>query len=374
MDSQFIPLGKFIRNAIKIFVQYSYGMDNRRGIVGRCHGCSFCDVISVKNIFSAWKEFSYGKKSNKGVAKFELNLEDNLFRLHDELTAGEFKLHPYKVCIVQDPKRRVIHIASVRDRILFHAIYRKLYHLFDSMFIHDVYSSRVQKGTHAGINRLEVFLRKVSKNYSQPAFVLKCDIRKFFDTIDQNILINLISKQVTDVKLLNLIEKIIESFAHTVGKGVPLGNVTSQLFANIYMNPFDQFIKHILKIKYYIRYCDDFVIVDSRECVLRSLIPIISNFVKNELKLDLHPRKTEIRKLNQGSDFLGSVSLPHYRVLRTSTKNRMLKNIINIRSKYEQGLVSKDKFVNTVSSYLGMLKHCKGKVIKNKIKRILLNN
>lgn len=353
-------------------MQYSYGMDNRGGIVGGFHGCDFCDVISVRNIFSAWKEFSHGKKSNKGVAKFELNLEDHLFKLHDELTAGEFKLHPYKVCVVQDPKRRVIHIASVRDRILFHAIYRKLYHLFDPIFIHDVYSSRVEKGTHAGINRLEVFLRKVSKNYSQPTFVLKCDIRKFFDTIDQNILINLISKKVVDIRLLNLIKKIIESFAHTPGKGVPLGNVTSQLFANIYMNSFDHFIKYRLKMKYYIRYCDDFVIVDSRECVLKSLIPIISNFIKNELKLDLHPRKTEIRKLNQGSDFLGYVLLPHHRVLRTSTKNRMLKNISNIKSRYEQGLVSESRFTNTVSSYLGMLKHCKGEMIKNKIKQMIV--
>lgn len=351
-------------------MQYSYSMDNRRGIVGRRHGCDFCDVVSIKNIFLAWEEFSQGKKSNKGVANFELNLEDHLFKLHNELATGRFKLHPYKVCIVQDPKRRVIHIASVRDRVLFHAIYRKLYHLFDSRFVHDIYSSRTQKGTHAGIKRLEVFLRKISKNYSQPAFVLKCDIRKFFDSIDHNILINFISKQVIDIKLLNLIKEIIESFDYTPGKGIPLGNVTSQLFANIYMNSFDQFVKHQLKMRCYIRYCDDFVIVNENEQVLKDLIPKIFDFIKNNLKLDLHPRKTEIRKINQGSDFLGYVSLPHYRVIRTSTKNRMFKKISGINYKYKQGLVNEDRFINNISSYLGMLKHCKSEKILGQIERI----
>ncbi len=337
---------------------------------GGHHSCDFCDVISVENIFLAWEEFSQGKKSNKGVANFELNLEDHLFKMHDELVTGKFKLHPYKVCIIQDPKRRVIHIASVRDRVLFHAIYRKLYHVFDPLFIHSVYSSRIQKGTHAGIDRLEVFLRKVSKNYSQTAFILKCDIRKFFDTVDHHILINLISKHITDNRLLNLIKEIIESFNHTPGRGIPLGNVTSQLFANIYMNSFDQFVKHELKMKYYIRYCDDFVIIDESEQVLKNLIPKIFNFIKDNLKLDLHPRKTEIRKIRQGSDFLGYVSLPHYRILRTSTKNRMLRRISNIKSQYEQGLVSENRFVNTISSYLGILKHCKSEKVLGQIERI----
>lgn len=293
-----------------------------------------------------------------------------MFRLHNELITGRFNLHPYKVSIIQDPKRRVIHIASVRDRILFHAIYRKLYHVFDPSFIYDVYSSRVQKGTHAGINRLEVFLRKVSKNYSQPVFVLKCDIRKFFDSVDHSVLIDLVAKQIIDNKLLNLIKLVIESFNHSPGKGLPLGNVTSQLFSNVYLNEFDQFVKHKLKVKYYIRYCDDFVIVDCRESVLKGLIPIISNFIKNELKLDLHPRKTEIRKIHQGCDFLGYILLLHYRILRTSTKNRILKNISNIKSKYEQGLVSESRFTNTISSYLGILNHCKSEMILDQIERI----
>jgi retron-type reverse transcriptase len=318
----------------------------------------------------AWREFSKNKRSNKGAANFELNLEDHLFKLHNELITNEFRLHPYKVCIIQDPKRRVIHIASIRDRVLFHAIYRKLYHVFDPSFIYDVYSSRTQKGTHAGINRLEVFLRKASKNYSQPTFVLKCDIRKFFDSVDHRILIDLISKHITDGRLLNLIKEIIESFNHTPEKGIPLGNVTSQLFANIYMNIFDQFIKHKLKIKYYIRYCDDFVIINNRELDLKSIIPKISCFLQNELKLDLHPQKTEIRKIAIGGDFLGYVLFPYYRILRTSTKNRMFRKMTDVRFQYEQGSINEGKFTNTISSYLGMLKHCKGEKISSQIERI----
>ncbi len=318
---------------------------------GGIHSNDFCGLINIDDLFIAWKAFRKGKRSKAEVAEFELNLEENIFTLHDDLISGKLKLDPYIAFYVQDPKLRRIHKASVRDRVLYQAVYQKLYPLFDPSFIHDSYSSRDGKGTHRGVKRFEEFARKATRNYSHNAFALKCDIRKFFDSIDHAILLNLIRKKCKDHFLISLISKIISSFEAASGKGLPLGNVTSQIFANIYMNKLDQFVKHTLMAKYYIRYCDDFVIIDESKEKLESYISRLSEFLKNDLSLELHPRKISIRKISQGIDFLGYVSLPYYRVLRTKTKRRMLKRICE----------------KNLSSYLGMLTHCKSLQIRKAI-------
>jgi len=322
---------------------------------GGLHGIDFRDVISIENLFEAWREFARGKRSKKDVITFELKLEDNIFRLHEDLKLNIWKPDSYTVFYVQDPKLRVIHKATVRDRVLYQAVYRSLYQTFDPGFIHDVYSSRDRKGTHAGVDRFEDFARKVTGNHTRSAFALKCDIRKFFDSIDHGILFDLICRKISDESLVRLIFQIIDSFHHTPGKGLPLGNVTSQLFANIYMNEFDQFVKHRLKVKYYIRYCDDFVILNTDRALLKGDVGRIKSFLSEKLKLDLHPRKVEIRKLIQGIDFLGYVSLPHYRVLRTRTRRRMLKKLRG------------NKDPQVLASYLGMLSHCSGRKIESQL-------
>ncbi len=318
---------------------------------GGRHSCNFYDVISIDNLFYAWKKFRKGKRSKIDVAQFELNLEDNIFKLHEDLISGKWKPDPYIAFYIQDPKLRRIHKASVRDRVLYQAVYQYLYKVFDSGFIHDSYSSRNMKGTHRGVKRFDEFARKATDNYSNRAFTLKCDIRKFFDSIDHNILLNLIKKKCSDGELSNLIKKIILSFENINNKGLPLGNVTSQIFANIYLNELDQFIKHILKAKYYIRYCDDFIIIDESREPLVEYISALSIFLRNQLSLELHPRKVIIRKVLQGTDFLGYVSLPHYRVLRTKTMHRMLNRITK----------------GNLQSYLGMLDHCRSWKIRNRI-------
>ncbi len=234
-----------------------------------------------------------------------------------------------------DPKRRHIHKAQVRDRVVHQAVFRQLYKIFDPSFIFDSYACRFNKGTHAGLKRLEIFLRKETQNYTRNVWVLKCDIAKFFDSIDHEILENILFEKEKD-------------------KGLPLGNVTSQLFANIYMNEFDQFMKHELKAKYYIRYCDDFLIVSYEREFLESLLPKISDFLEQKLMVKLHPKKVEIRKVSQGIDFLGYVILPHYKVLRTSTKKRILRRVKEVLSK------------GSMCSYVGILSHCKGYKISKK--------
>ena len=309
----------------------------------------------------AWQEFRKGKRNKSDVARFEFNLEDNLFKLHDELVSGNYKPEPYKAFFVKDPKLRHIHKAGAWDRLVHQALFRVLYPIFDRHFIHDSYSSRNRKGTHAGVERLESFIRKATRNWIRGAWCLKCDARKFFDSIDHEILFGLICKKVTDIKVLNLIKTIVYGFEKIRGKGLPLGNVTSQLFANVYMNTFDQYVKHTLKARFYARYCDDFVIVDRNRTVLESYISNISEFLDTELKLELHPNKVEIRKVRQGIDFLGQVVLPHRNVLRTKTKRRVLRRVKEMK---ESG---SDKLPAAVASYKGLLSHGKNRQIITKI-------
>ncbi|MEK7628991.1 MAG: reverse transcriptase domain-containing protein [Patescibacteria group bacterium] len=310
------------------------------GFNGKVFHNIFEKIIGLENLFLAWREFKRGKKKRLDVQEFEFNLEDNLFQLRNELKNKIYQHNKYIPFYVTDPKLRHIHKATVRDRVLHQAVFRVLYPIFDKNFIFDSYSCRINKGTHRAITRLESFCHKLSQNNSKTIFALKCDIKKFFDSIDQNILASLIQAKVKDDNATWLVDVIIKSFP----KGLPLGNVTSQLFANIYLNELDQFIKHKLKEKYYIRYCDDFIILGENLNVLQRLSKKIDEFLGKSLKLSLHPNKIIMRKYIQGIDFLGYVILPNHRVLRTKTKKRLLKRI-NDKNK---------------PSYLGVLKHCSG--------------
>lgn len=294
---------------------------------GGCAQSVFHEVISVSNLHLAWNEFKKGKRKKDDVAYFELHLEENIFRLHGELSTRTYKHDPYEDFYVCDPKRRHIHKASVRDRVMHQALFRVLYPIFDRHFIYDSYSSRNDKGTHKGISRLRDAVRKVSGNWKKKSWTLKCDVRKFFDSIDHSILRALIVQRVTCIDTLWLIDLIFASFEKEKGKGLPLGNVTSQLFANIYLNELDQYAKHVLKAKHYFRHCDDFVIVHHDKKFLEECIVRVAQFLKEKLRLELHPHKVEIRKVNQGIDFLGYVVLPHAVVVRTKTKRRIRRKI-----------------------------------------------
>ena len=313
-----------------------------------------------------------------------MNLMDNIYSLHEDLKNKTYKHGKYEAFKINDPKPRNIHKAIVRDRLLHHAIYRILYPYFDQKFIYDSYSCRIRKGTHKAIHRFDKFQRIVSKNNTRTCWVLKCDIRKFFANIDHNTLKEILKKQIKDENILWLLFQIIDSFnvnthisdsvnmqngpkpnmrhgAYLVaGKnGLPLGNLTSQLLVNIYMNEFDQFVKHKLKIKYYIRYADDFVILQNDKITLKNTLKRMEEFLENNLKLKMHPDKVFIKTIYSGVDFLGWVQFSKHRALRTSTKRRMFRNI------------RKNQKPNTIISYLGMLSHGNGYKLKEIFKALL---
>ncbi len=314
-------------------------------------------IISLDNLFLAWDEFKRGKRKKRDVQLFEYNLEDNIFKLYQELKDKSYKHSHYTSFYIKDPKLRHIHKACVKDRVLHHAVFRILYPLFDSLFISDSYSCRLNKGTHKAVDRLKLFARKVSKNNTKNCFVLKCDIKKFFDSVDHNILLSQIEKRVKDKNAIWLTEEIVRSFPKD--RGVPIGNLTSQLFANIYLNELDYFVKHDLRIKYYIRYCDDFLILKDNIEELNEILLKIKDFLRNKLKLSLHSGKISIRAYHRGTDFLGYVSFPFYRVLRTKTKKRMLRRVEEKKNK--------ESFNQTLQSYFGILKHCQGYKLRKEI-------
>ena len=170
------------------------------------------DIISVENLLDAWKEFLNGKKSRADVQEFQRHLMSNIFLLHRELKAKVYKHSAYEAFNISDPKPRSIHKAKVRDRLLHHAIYRILYPFFDKKFISDSFSCRVGKGIHKALERFNTFSRKVSKNHSRTRWVLKCDIRKFFDSVDHDILLEIINRKIKDAKTISLMEEIIGSY------------------------------------------------------------------------------------------------------------------------------------------------------------------
>lgn len=256
---------------------------------------------------------------------FERNLEDNIFELHKYLISGLYRHSPYEPFTIHDPKQRTIHKALVRDRVVHQAIVNDIDPLFESCFIHDSYSCRVGKGTHAAVDRLRSFLRSASKNDMKTVYAVKCDVRKFFASVDHEILSRLLTKRITDPKVIDLLTTIIRSFEMTPGTGIPLGNLTSQLFANVYLHELDWHIKQKLRIRHYVRYCDDFVMLTTSRNEGFDLAQKVGLFLKSYLKVELHPNKIYVRTWNQGIDFLGYVLLPHATILRPETARRAIR-------------------------------------------------
>ena len=318
---------------------------------------TFEDIISAENLLLAWEEFLPGKRNKPDVAEFSLRLTQNILALHDDLRNGIYVHGPYQAFNISDPKPRNIHKACVRDRLLHHAIHRKLYPFFDSVFIADSFSCRTGKGTHRALNRFRDFAYTVSKNHTRTCWVLKCDIKKFFANIDQAVLLEILDSSISDKRCIRLFKRIISSFnAGKPGIGLPLGNLTSQLFVNTYMNEFDQFVKHSLKARHYIRYADDFVFLSEDKGWLEELIPRIDAFLSERLHLSLHPDKVFIKTFSSGVDFLGWIHFPDHRVLRTATKRRMLR-----------GMREKDGAIATAQSCLGLLSHGNAEKLKQEI-------
>ena len=307
---------------------------------------TYNDTITMENLLAAWEGFLRGKRHKKDVMEFETRLSENIATLHRDLLRKTYVHGPYSEFHVSDPKPRTIHKAAVRDRLLHHLLHRALYPHFERRFIHDSYACRKNKGIHRALNRFNIFARKVSKNHTRTCYVLKCDIKRFFASVDQRILQRILERHINDKDVRWLLGQVISSFYVTrPGLGLPLGNLTSQLLANVYMHEFDMFMKQELRVRYYIRYADDFMILSDDKTYPQLLLPKIQMFLQDNLHLALHEDKVSIETYASGVDFLGWVHFPYHRRLRTITKRRIIRNV----RRYPRP--------ETINSYRGLLKH-----------------
>lgn len=322
----------------------------------------FNQITSLENIVTAWEEFRSDKDKKADVQAFEFSLEQNLFSLHRDLVTRKYTHGPYTGFYIRDPKVRHIHKATVRDRVLHRAVFRILNPIFEQTFIANSFSCRINKGTHKGVLAAESMIRKESRNYTKPCYALKCDVRKFFDSIDHEILLAILKKRIVDPDTMWLMDQIVRSFS--AGQTtlfdrhcLPIGNLTSQLFANVYMNEFDQFAKQKLKIKHYARYTDDFVVISTNKKYLEDLLDPIQKFLSERLKITLHPKKISIRIVGRGLDYLGYVILPHYLLMRSKTKHRIFRKLKYRVAQYREGVIDEHFLSQSLQSYLGALSH-----------------
>ena len=326
----------------------------------------FHQICSFENLLRASRKAQCGKRFQDEVAHFNFYLERELYRLRDELQTQTYQPGPYHEFHIYEPKLRKISAAPYRDRVVHHALCNVIEPIFDPTFIFDSYACRKGKGTHKAVNRFTEFSRK--KNY-----VLKCDIKKYFPSIDHSLLKTLFRRKIRDAQTLWLMDLIVDSsnpqesvYAYFEGddllavlnrrRGIPIGNLTSQFFANIYLNGFDHFVKEDLKCRYYIRYVDDFVVLDDDKARLHQVKAEMENYLAR-LRLKLHPDKCQVFPVKTGTDFLGYQVFPTHRRLRPSSVTRARRRLRRLCQDYEAGVLSWEDVNHSVQSWLGHVRH-----------------
>jgi len=344
-------------------------------------------VCSFDNLILAFRKARKGKSKKDYVIKFESNLDENLRLLQSDLINKIYSPCNLKKFVIRDPKTRTIHASIFRDRIVHHAIINILNLIYEKIFIYDSFASRKFKGTHKAVKRFESFIKKVSSNgkliknnfnnNSIKGYVLKADFRHYFDTINQEILIEILRKKIKDEDLIWLIKSVLKNFETDKKVGMPLGNYTSQFFANVYLNELDYYIKHILKAKYYIRYVDDFVILQKNKKRLEYFLKHINYFLPC-LKIKLHKDKTEIHALRNGITFLGYRIFYHYKLLRERNIRYFRKKLEKNIALYKNKEISLEQLESRINGWLGYAKfgntfNLIKKIFSNKLCKINLS-
>jgi retron-type reverse transcriptase len=322
-------------------------------------------VTSFENVLCAFKKASRGKGYRPCVLSFMNDLEHNILDLQQGLVTREYRPGEYETFFIHEPKKRMISAAPFRDRIVHHCLINVIGHIFESTFIHQSYANRIGKGTHRAIRYVQNAMRL-------HPYVLKCDIRKYFPSIDHQILKSLIRKKIKDPNVIWLIDLILDSsnpqeevIDYFPGdnlftpfdrrKGLPIGNLTSQFFANVYLNGFDHFAKETLRCFFYARYVDDIVVVDSSRDYLHDICQKLGNYLET-LRLRLHPDKCHIRPVNSGLRFLGQVIYPDRRLLPKRSIRCFMRRMKIFKSKYASGKMSLAEINHSLQSWLGHAK------------------
>lgn len=286
------------------------------------------ELCSYENLELAFKKARKHKTIKDYVHVFEKNLQNNLLFLRSELLLHSYRPRPLVNFVIRDPKTRKISKSDFRDRIIHHAICNIIEPIFEKTFIYDSYANRKGKGALNALLRFDYFKRKMSRNNTRKCFILKADIKKYFENVNHKILIKIIREKIKDRRIIRLIQIIFANGANGASDfGMPLGNLTSQFFANVFLNKLDYYVKNTLRIKQYIRYVDDFVILSNDEKKLKKYLLLINEFLRTHLMLVLHPDKSKIIELKQGIGFLGFRIFYHHKLLRKANIRKMQKKI-----------------------------------------------
>jgi len=332
-------------------------------------------LCSMGNLTLAWRNARKGKTLNDDIIEFEENIERNLLDLHYELKNKTYKPKPLTTFVLRDPKTRVISKSHFRDRVVHHVIILIVGDIFESRFIYDSCANQKKKGTLFALKRFDKFLRKVTNNFTGVAFCLKADIKQYFNEIDHEILLSIIKNKIADENVIWLIQQILNNTAvHRGGggerpKSMPLGNLTSQFFANVYLDKFDKFVKHKLRVKYYIRYVDDFVILHKSRKQLLEWKTKIDKFLEDELMIKLHPQKSRIITLKRGVDFVGFRNYYKNRLLR----KRNIKSMFRKIRAYKNGKMSFERIFEIYKGWEAYAKWSNSYKLRNKAKRAIID-
>lgn len=338
------------------------------------YGYLYEQIYDFENLYFAYLKARENKRYRPDVLEFTANLEENLIQIQNELIWKMYEVGRYREFYVFEPKKRLIMALPFKDRVIQWAIYRVLNPLFDKSFIDNSYACRVGKGTHVAADMLQHRLRQVNRRPDRH-YYLKMDISKYFYRVDHDVAIKILRRRIKDEDVIWLMAKIIKSENMAFGlplhvepgdclkedriyfKGMPIGNLTSQLLANIYLNELDQFCKHELKIRYFIRYMDDFVILHHDKKYLHEVKMRIERFLNEDLELHLN-NKTCIRPIDVGLEFVGFRMWPTHRKMKKKSAKKMKRRLRYVQKAYARGEASFDDVNSTVQSYLGILKHC----------------
>jgi retron-type reverse transcriptase len=321
--------------------------------------------LTFEKMIQAHERAKQGKLNRYEVLNFDLNLESNIVNLVEKIRTGKYKMGTYRTFTIYEPKERIIKALPYIDRVV-HQWYVEEFikKYIVPKFIKDTYACICDRGTHKAVDAMQKYMRIAQRNYGDNYYILKMDIKKFFYNIDHNILLEIMKSHIKDKKLLQFTKLLIDSDNETVG--IPIGNYTSQFFANIYLDKLDKFIKHNLKVRYFLRYMDDFILLVKDREEAKKLYCIISEFLNNTLKLSLND-KSRYYPSSFGADFCGYRIWSTHRLIRNGSKKRMKKKINEWNKLYDNKVLNKHDFVLSFNSWLGHIKHSNSYNLKNKM-------
>lgn len=336
----------------------------------KTYGNLYRRLCSYENLELAFNRARKGKTQKDYVIEFGSELDANIKQLKYELETFTYSPAPLTTFIISDPKTREISASHFRDRVVHHALCNVISPIFEKDFIYDSFANQKGKGTHTAIGRFERFLRRTCPKHRSPVgqrklfgpgnnsgYALKADISHYFDTVDHQVLLHIVERKIKDADVLWLIKVILENHKTEVkGKGMPIGNLTSQFFANVYLNELDRFVKHGLRARNYLRYVDDFIILNRDKNLLESWKCQIDKFLRENLKIELHPEKSRIISLSGGVTILGFRIFRHHRLLKKSNSRRIWKRIERFKQKYDKKEIGIEKINRSLGGWVAYAK------------------